>query len=713
MNQTNYNKGILLIGAKSKRLTTSLIIIMLFVLSGSIKSQSNLLGVDPFVNALYSYTPGIGPWSLQSTTSLTMSGFIIQGANSISYNPQNGLYYIVLKVSAGGGRRLATVNPTTGVCTLVGNLGDNFSSITFTPIGKLYGITGTSQNGAGAINPRTLYEINPVNATKVFKQTLTNGADGQVIAFNPDDGFIYHWSGNNSTVTEKVDTTIFSVTNIVESGLGHREVFGAAYFKSGAFFVADIDFNVFSMSSSGQYTSMGFTSVLFRGLAYSLYPRCVYSSLPYVSASSTAICSGGSVNIAVDSGNLYEANNWQWYSGSCCGTMMSAGNSLTVSTSVTTTYYAKGEGGCVGSTPCSSVTIAVGPPAAPSAISGPSAICQLTSTSYSVASVVGATTYTWTVPIGVTGMTITSGQGTNTITVNISAGTVIGNVTCTTSNGCGTGGTATLAVTKKPAVPGAIAGPDDVCGLNVANYSITPVFGAISYSWSVSGGMTITSGNGTPTITVNVPSSFATGLVKVIAVNACGSVPGISLTINGNSTPASVIGPTNVCGMTTAVYSTPAITNASSYQWVVPGYWTITGQGTNTITATLPANVNNITYSGTVKVAAVRACGTSTFKTLFVSYCKANSSINGEEPANDYVYSLFPNPATDQLQITNHQLQISGLMIYNVVGQLVLQSAIGNEQTTISISSLTKGLYFVRLMGLNGHVISIERLIKE
>ncbi len=65
-------------------------------------------------------------------------------------------------------------------------------------------------------------------------------------------------------------------------------------------------------------------------------------------------------------------------------------------------------------------------------ITGQASICGTPSNvSYSVATVTGASNYTWTVPAGIT---IVSGQGTNNLVVNIS-GTVNGNITCFASAG--------------------------------------------------------------------------------------------------------------------------------------------------------------------------------------------------------------------------------------------------------------------------------------
>ena len=76
-----------------------------------------------------------------------------------------------------------------------------------------------------------------------------------------------------------------------------------------------------------------------------------------------------------------------------------------------------------------------------------------TSVVYSISSVTGATTYTWTVP---TGASVASGQGDTSITVNF--GNICGNV-CVTTDNCGESVSSCLIVTLTPIpnVPAAIA----------------------------------------------------------------------------------------------------------------------------------------------------------------------------------------------------------------------------------------------------------------
>jgi hypothetical protein len=81
---------------------------------------------------------------------------------------------------------------------------------------------------------------------------------------------------------------------------------------------------------------------------------------PTIAATRNTLCNGSSTTLSIASGNLNNATEWKWYTGSCGGTLIGTGNSVTVSPSVATTYYARGEGGCSAPGACASITITIG-----------------------------------------------------------------------------------------------------------------------------------------------------------------------------------------------------------------------------------------------------------------------------------------------------------------------------------------------------------------
>ncbi len=99
---------------------------------------------------------------------------------------------------------------------------------------------------------------------------------------------------------------------------------------------------------------------------------CVYCTPPTsptsATASQTTISIGQSTTLQVNGGALNDASNWIWYTGSCGGTQVGTGATLTVSPTTTTTYFVQASA-CNVSTTCRSVTITVNqicnPPTSP------------------------------------------------------------------------------------------------------------------------------------------------------------------------------------------------------------------------------------------------------------------------------------------------------------------------------------------------------------
>ncbi|MFN9905736.1 MAG: hypothetical protein ACK56F_06350, partial [bacterium] len=118
-----------------------------------------------------------------------------------------------------------------------------------------------------------------------------------------------------------------------------------------------------------------------------------------------------------------------------------------------------------------------------------------------------------------TGMTITSGQGLNQISVNVGTSFIQGNVQVTAYYAGDTANQSNAAllwvIKDAPPTPSAISGLSTVCG-NSTNlvYSVTANANAI-FNWSVPTGLTLVSGQGTNSITVNASSSFIQGLISV------------------------------------------------------------------------------------------------------------------------------------------------------------------------------------------------------
>lgn len=73
------------------------------------------------------------------------------------------------------------------------------------------------------------------------------------------------------------------------------------------------------------------------------------------SASPSTVC-GGSATLTKNGGSLGTGSEWVWYAGSCGGTRVGTGESITVSPGSDTSYYVRAEGDC-GTTSCATTTV--------------------------------------------------------------------------------------------------------------------------------------------------------------------------------------------------------------------------------------------------------------------------------------------------------------------------------------------------------------------
>ncbi|HLG33501.1 MAG TPA: M43 family zinc metalloprotease [Bacteroidia bacterium] len=66
-------------------------------------------------------------------------------------------------------------------------------------------------------------------------------------------------------------------------------------------------------------------------------------------------------------------------------------------------------------------------------------------------------------------------------------------------------------------------------------------------------------------------------------------------------------------------------------------------------------------------------------------------------PASGSSFTVYPNPATNELRIEDSGLRIDAIEIYDVIGERVFQSRILNpeSQITLDVSGLTPGIYFI------------------
>jgi hypothetical protein len=202
----------------------------------------------------------------------------------------------------------------------------------------------------------------------------------------------------------------------------------------------------------------------------------------------------------------------------------------------------------------------------PGPISGSSSVCVGQSgVSYSVAPIVNASGYNWTVPAGAT---ITSGNNTNAIIVEFSTTALSGSVIVYGLNACGTGASSQLAVSVNP-IPIANAGSDITIpyGTSTILHAVSGGTGSYGYHWEPEA--LLVNPNIQDPQTINLTASTVFTLLVTNQTSLCFNTDTVIVTITGgplNINPTSI--PTSICRGTTAQLFANAGGGSGSYTYI-------------------------------------------------------------------------------------------------------------------------------------------------
>ncbi|WMJ73857.1 glycosyl hydrolase family 8 [Cytophagaceae bacterium ABcell3] len=302
-----------------------------------------------------------------------------------------------------------------------------------------------------------------------------------------------------------------------------------------------------------------------------------------ITASAEEVCANATdLTFAIDAVDGADSYNWTLPEGA----VITAGentNEITVTVGT--------EGGTVSVTPisecgdgrASSIELVVNAPAADAGdIVGAESVCSGLSREFSIAEVENATAYEWTV----TGdATIEGDASGNTVTIAFgSEGQV--EVSVTPISDCGNGQSAETSVLVIEGVEaaGAISGDESVCaGAENVQYSIEPVAGAESYTWTVPAGADLVGDDNGTSVVVNFNNSQG-GDITVTPHSECGEGTSATLPISVIAIPSiDLEGEEAVCANESSVYTVTEVEGAS-YNWTVSGAQISSGQNTNEVT---------------------------------------------------------------------------------------------------------------------------------
>ncbi|OKL40610.1 ice-binding family protein [Pontibacter flavimaris] len=194
--------------------------------------------------------------------------------------------------------------------------------------------------------------------------------------------------------------------------------------------------------------------------------------------------------------------------------------------------------------------------------------------------------------------------------VTVKAGATNGTVTVAVTDFCGNTLTVSKAIVVTPmlATP-SITGTDKVCQNSTGNVYTAPAYeGTVTYKWTASGDLTITSAANAATVEVSAGAKG--GALNLEVTNGCFTVKDTK-TVSINplpQAPASITGDATVCAGSEQSYTAAAVTGATSYTWSLPTGWAVvSGEGERTITV----KVGNNSGAAKISVKADNACGTS------------------------------------------------------------------------------------------------------
>jgi len=280
--------------------------------------------------------------------------------------------------------------------------------------------------------------------------------------------------------------------------------------------------------------------------------------------------------------------------------------------------------------------------------------------------------------------------------VQFNTGFAGGTISVAAINNCGSSVLRTLALTSNPARPGTMTGVvSNMCGLTGVVYTVPVTPNTTSYTWSVPTFVTIISGQGTNSITVDYGNtSGSAGTICVAANNACGS--GLSRCLGGVTTlplrPTLITGSNSVCtGQQNINYSVVTQPGAS-YTWTVPASCTIvSGQGTGNIVVNWGAS------NGSISVVASNSCGPAIARSLAVAInCRIAGVVN-------FGVSVYPNPArsfaTVEVAGITGEFQIT---LTDIAGKVLSNEIIYNNTLELNLSGLDAGIYLVKVKSADG-----------
>ncbi len=76
-------------------------------------------------------------------------------------------------------------------------------------------------------------------------------------------------------------------------------------------------------------------------------------------------------------------------------------------------------------------------------------------------------------------------------------------------------------------------------------------------------------------------------------------------------------------------------------------------------------------------------------------------------------FTVYPNPVKNELTIENVDPNNASMKVYDVLGKIVIQKEIYENLTNVDISTLSSGLYLIKIFGDGDNLLYSEKIIKK
>lgn len=258
--------------------------------------------------------------------------------------------------------------------------------------------------------------------------------------------------------------------------------------------------------------------------------------------------------------------------------------------------------------------------------------------------------------------------------------------------------------------PFAISGDDVLCAGQTATFTVNALPGVTHYHWEVSSNLSIISGQGSTSVTVQAINHGGGELT--VAPN-CGNRSVNKVLTQLFSAPVS--GPDTMCvGAAPKYYSTTSYPGAT-YNWSITNGTILNGQGTSMVQVSISSHSSNISEM----FIAVNYCGSPFWGNKLITHVYSGTECNFHAPLpnnqkdvvnEEYEFIIYPNPAKEAFTIMAPHGKEFTLEIADKTGTIIYKNSQNLiYETTINADAFQTGLYFIIIK--YGNKQQIKRLI--